>query len=57
VEIAEHFLGPQIDAALSGIAVRQLDDGDALGPEKQQQGDQPQPHGHTAVRGDGGHDV
>ena len=36
VEVAEHFLGPQIDAAFSGIAVGQFDDGDALRPEEQQ---------------------
>ena len=35
VKVAEDFLGPEIDAAFSGIAVSQFDDGDSLRPEKQ----------------------
>ena len=35
VEVAEDFLGPQINAAFPGIAVRQFDDGDALRPEEE----------------------
>ena len=57
MEVAENFLGPEVDAAFSGIAVGEFDDGDALRPEKKQQRDDPQPDGDAAVGGDGGDDV
>src|SRR5712691_6022325 len=34
VEVAEDFFGPEVDAAFAGIAMGELDDGDALRPEK-----------------------
>src|ERR1700693_5078856 len=49
VEIAEDFFGPEIDAALTGIAMRQFDDVYALGPEEEKQRDDPEPDGDTAV--------
>ena len=57
VEVAEDFLGPEIDAAFAGIAMGEFDDGDALRPEEEEQGDDPEPDGDAAVGGDGGHDV
>jgi hypothetical protein len=57
VEVAEDFLGPQIDAAFSGIAMGQFDDGDALRPEKEQQGNDPEPDCDAAVGRDGWNDV
>jgi hypothetical protein len=37
--------------------MRQFDDGDALRPEKQDEGNKPEPDGNAAVGGDGGNDV
>src|SRR5579859_6454493 len=54
VEVAEDFLGPKIDAAFAGIAVGEFDNGDALRPEEEEQGDDPEPDGDAAVRGDAG---
>ncbi len=52
MEVAEHFLGPQVDAAFSWKAVGELEDGDALRPKEKQQCDEPQPDGDSAVGGD-----
>ena len=41
MEVTEDFFGPEVNAAFTGIAVSQFDDGDALGPEKEQQGNDP----------------
>ena len=49
MEVAEDFLRPQIDAALTGIAMREFDDCDSLRPEEEEQGDDPQPDGDSAV--------
>jgi hypothetical protein len=57
VEVAEDFFGPEIDAAFAGIAVGEFDDGDALGKEKKNERDEPEPDGDSAVGGDGGNDV
>src|SRR5271168_2579862 len=38
VEVAEDFLGPEIDAAFAGIAVGKFDHGNALRPEKKDEG-------------------
>ncbi len=57
MKIAEDFLGPEIDSAFAGIAMGQLNDGDALRPEKEQQGNEPEPNGDAAIRGDGRDDV
>jgi len=54
VEVAEDFFSPEIDAAFAGIAVGKLDNGNALRPEKQEEGDDPEPDGNASVRGDGG---
>src|SRR5580704_16876480 len=51
VEVAENFLGPEINAAFPGIPVRQLDHRDALRQEKQNQRDDPQPDRDSAIRG------
>ena len=53
MEVAKYFLGPEVDAAFSGIAVSEFNDGDALRPEKKQQRDYPKPDGDAAVAGDG----
>src|SRR5713226_944212 len=53
VEVAEDLFGPEIDAALTRITVGQFDDGDALRPEKKQQGQEPKPDGNAAVGRDG----
>jgi hypothetical protein len=57
VEVAEDFLGPEIDAALAGISVGEFDNGDALRPEEKKKRDDPEPDGDAAVGGDGGDDV
>src|SRR5947209_3676894 len=57
MEVSENFFGPQVDAAFSRIAMCQLDDRDSLRPEKQQQGNDPEPDRDAAVGRDGGHDV
>ena len=57
VEVAEDFLGPEIDAAFAGIAMRQFDHRDALRPEEKKKRDDPEPDGDAAVGGDRGHDV
>src|SRR3984885_16359813 len=52
VEVAEDFFGPEIDAAFSGIAVSEFDDGDTLGPEEEKKRDDPEPNGDAAIGGD-----
>ena len=49
MEVAEDFLGPQVDATFSGIAVSQLDHGNPLRPEKQEQRYDPQPDCDPAI--------
>ena len=49
VEVAEDFLGPEVDAAFAGIAVGEFDDRDALGPEKKKQRNDPEPDGDATV--------
>src|SRR5581483_1386418 len=57
VEVSEDFFGPKVDAAFAGIAVGQLDDGNSLGPEEEQQRDDPKPDGDAAIRRDRRYDV
>ena len=57
VKIAEDFFGPEVDSAFAGIAVSEFDDGDALRPEEEKKGDDPEPDGDAAVGGDGWDDV
>src|ERR1700692_4406480 len=57
VEIAKDFFRPQVDAAFAGVAMGECDDGDALRPEEEDEGDDPEPDGDAAVGGDGGDDV
>ena len=57
VEIAKNFFGPEINAAFPRIAVSQFDDCDALRPEEQQQGDDPEPNSHAAICSNRRHDV
>jgi len=57
VEIAEDFLGPKIDAAFTGKAVCEFDDGNALRQEEEQQRDNPEPDGDAAVGRDRRQDV
>jgi hypothetical protein len=57
VEVAEDFLGPEVDSAFTGIAMREFDYGDALRPEEEDEGDDPEPDGDAAVGGDGGDHV
>ncbi len=51
MEISEDFLGPKVDAAFAGIAVRELNDRNSLRPEKQNKGNDPEPNGDAAVSG------
>src|SRR6185437_9438066 len=57
VKIAKDFLGPEVNAALARIALREFDDGNALRPEKKDQRNNPEPDGDATVRGDGGDHV
>ena len=57
VEVAENFFGPEINSAFAGIAMGEFDDGDALRPEKKNEGDDPQPDGDAAIGRDGWDDV
>ena len=57
MEVAKHFLCPQIHAAFAGIAMRKFDHRDPLWPEKQKQRNQPQPDGYASVRRYAGDDV
>src|SRR5713226_8393924 len=53
VEVAEYPFRPKIYATLTRIAVRQLDDRDALRPEKKQQSQGPKPDGYATIGRDG----
>src|SRR5271168_509631 len=57
VEVAEYFLGPQINATFAGITMCQLDHGNSLRPEKKHERNQPKPNCDSAVRGDAGNHV
>src|SRR4030088_1016177 len=57
VEVAENFLGPQIDSAFARVPVRQFDDCDALWPEKQDKRNNPEPDRDATVGSDGGDHV
>ena len=57
MEVAEDFLGPQIHTAFAGITMGKLNHRDALRPEEQQKGDDPQPNRHPTVGGDRRHDI
>src|SRR5271169_1500639 len=57
VEVAEHFFCPQINAAFTGVTMREFDHRDPLRPEKQEQRDQPQPDGYASVGRDAGYDI
>ena len=37
MKVAEYFLCPEINAAFAGIAMREFDYRDALGPEEEEQ--------------------
>ena len=54
MKVAENFFGPEVDAAFAGIAMSEFDDGDALRPEKKNEGDDPEPDGDAAVGCDRG---
>src|SRR5262249_14960897 len=57
MEVTEDFLSPQIDSAFARIAMSQLDDGDSLGPKKEQERNDPEPYCHAAVGRNRGDDV
>src|ERR1700690_2648737 len=57
MEIAEHFLCPQIDATLSRITMGQLNHRNALRPEEQNDRNNPEPDGHAAVGRNARHDI
>src|SRR5262249_18019844 len=57
VEVPEDFFCPEINAAFPRIPVSQFDDSYALRPEKEEQGNHPEPHGDAAVGSNAGHDV
>ena len=57
MKVAKYLFGPQIHPAFPWIAVRKLDHRDALRPEKQKQGDDPEPDRHAAIRRNTGNDI
>src|SRR5258707_14459022 len=57
VEVAEDFFGPEVDAAFSGIAMREFDDGDALRPEEEDERGDTEPDSDPTVGCDGRDDV
>ena len=57
VEVSELLLRPKINAAFTRIAMRELDNGNALRPEKQQDRNDPQPDRDAAVCRDRRHHV
>src|SRR5258708_40140103 len=57
VEVPEYFLGPEVDAALARITMREFNHGDALRPEEQYERDNPQPHRYATIGADGRNDV
>src|SRR3977135_152871 len=57
VEVTEDFLSPQVHPTFAGISMGQFDNSNSLRPEKEQQGDHPEPDGDASVGGDGGHHV
>src|SRR6266567_7735998 len=57
VEVSEDFLGPQINAAFSRIAMRQFNDRDSLRPKEEEERDNPQPNGYPAIRGNRWHNI
>src|ERR1039457_5712821 len=57
MKVAKDLFGPQVDSALSGIAMRKLDHSDSLLSKKQRQRDDPEPYRHATIRGDGRNNV
>src|ERR1019366_3479465 len=57
VEVSENLLGPEIDSTFARVAMSEFDDGDALRPEEEDEGDDPKPDGDAAVRGDRRDDI
>src|SRR5579871_3700914 len=57
MKVAEDFFGPEINAALARITMRQFDDGDALRPKKQQQRDDPEPDRDATIGRDRRHNI
>ena len=57
MEVTEDFFGPQVDAAFTGVAMGQFNDGDALRPEKEKQRDEPEPDGNAAIGGNARNDI
>ena len=57
MEVSENFLRPEINSTFAGITMRQLDHRDPLRPEEQQQRNDPQPDGNSAVGGNRRNDV
>src|SRR5580700_5936070 len=51
VKVAKHFFGPKVNAAFTRITMCQLNHRDPLGPEKEQQRDDPQPDRYAAIGG------
>src|SRR5882672_6346977 len=57
VEVAEDLFGPEIHATFSGIAVGEFNDGDALRPEEEDEGDDAEGNGNAAIVQDAGDHV
>ena len=57
VEVSKNFLSPEVHAAFAGVAMRKLNHGDALRPEKKRERDDPQPNRYATIGGDGRNDV
>ena len=49
MKVAEHFFGPEIDAAFAGIAMSKFNHRDALRPKEKKQRNDPEPNCDTAV--------
>src|SRR5438477_263948 len=49
VEVSKNFLSPEVHAAFAGVAMRKLNHGDALRPEKKRERDDPQPNRYAAI--------
>jgi hypothetical protein len=57
MKISEDFLGPEVNATFTGIAVSEFDDRNSLRPEKQNKGNNPKPNGDAAINGNRRNDI
>ena len=57
MKISEHFFGPQIDAALARVSMRQLNYRNTLRPEKKGKAENPKPDRYAAIRRNARHNI